>query len=128
MNLMLSVPTMAADEEPVSKILFTDVNIFDGEHEKLIRNANVLIEGNLIKQISTMTISGDGATVLDGQGRTLMPGLIDAHYHPMLAAIGQMATLTSQDGYINLVAAKNAEQLCYRGSHPYVRVLEIPSA
>jgi len=112
---MLSVPTMAADKEPVSKILFTNVNIFDGEHEELIGDANVLVEGNLITHISTMTISADGATVVDGKGRTLMPGLIDAHYHPMFAAIGQMAALTSQDGYINLVAAKNAERLLLQG-------------
>ena len=46
-----------------------------------IENANVLIEGNLIKTVSTSPIDAGGATVIDGGGRTLMPGLIDAHVH-----------------------------------------------
>jgi imidazolonepropionase-like amidohydrolase len=40
----------------------------------------VLIEGNLIKEIGK-NLSADGATVIDGGGRTLMPGLIEAHAH-----------------------------------------------
>jgi len=115
LGLMLAVPAMAADKAPVARTLFTHVNVFDGEHEKLIGNANVLIEGNLIKQVSTQKIAADGATVIDGKGRTLMPGLIDAHYHPMFAAIGQAAALTSMDGYLNLVAGKNAEPLLLQG-------------
>jgi imidazolonepropionase-like amidohydrolase len=108
--------SLAADKaEPVAKTLFTNVNVFDGKNEKLIKNANVLIEGNLIKQVSTKAIKAEGATVIDGKGRTLIPGLIDAHYHPMFAAIGQMDALTSMDGYLNLVAAKNAEQLLLQG-------------
>jgi len=115
MGLILAVPAMAADKVPAARTLFTHVNVFDGEHEKLIGNANVLIEGNLIKQVSTQEIAADGATVIDGKGRTLMPGLIDAHYHPMFAAIGQAAALTSIDGYLNLVAGKNAEPLLLQG-------------
>ena len=59
--------------------LFTNVNVFDGLNEKLIENANVLAEGNKIKTVSTRKIDASGATVIDGGGRTLMPGLIDAH-------------------------------------------------
>ena len=40
-------------------------------------DANVLVEGNLIKSISTDPIASDGAIVIDGGGRTLMPGLAD---------------------------------------------------
>jgi imidazolonepropionase-like amidohydrolase len=110
-----SAPAIAADKAPLARTLFTNVKVFDGKNEKLINNANVLVEGNLIKQVSTEAISAEGATVIDGKGRTLMPGLIDAHYHPMFAAIGQADALTSLDGYINLVAAKNAEQLLLQG-------------
>jgi imidazolonepropionase-like amidohydrolase len=57
------------------------VRIFDGKSETLT-SGNVLVEGNLIKQISSGPIrAGAGATVIDGSGRTLMPGLIDAHEH-----------------------------------------------
>ena len=61
--------------------LITNVNVFDGKSEKLIEKANVLILDNKIKTISTKTIAANGATVIDGGGRTLMPGLIDAHLH-----------------------------------------------
>ena len=59
--------------------------VFDGVNEKLIENANVLIEGNLIKTVSTDPIKAKGATVIDGGGRTLMPGLTDCHWHSMAA-------------------------------------------
>ena len=90
-------------------------HVFDGINEARIENANVLIEGNLIKTVSADPIQADGATVIDGGGRTLMPGLIDAHYHPMMAALPLADLLSSADGYINLVAAKNAEQLLLQG-------------
>lgn len=109
-------PMFAQEEEPKPKILFTNVNVFDGKNEKLIKNANVLVEGNLIKTVSTGTIEPKGATnVIDGGGRTLMPGLIDAHYHVMWATIPLAEVVIQPEGYINLVAAKNADQLLLQG-------------
>ena len=82
------LPTQAAAAEmagiPAERTLITNVHIFDGLHDKRIENANVLIEGNLIKTVSTKPITADGATVIEGGGRTLMPGLIDGHAHVML--------------------------------------------
>jgi len=78
--LTLNVALAADNTAPPPQTLFTNVMIFDGENE--IRMAgNVLVEGNLIKQISAETISAAGATVIDGQGGTLMPGMIEAHAH-----------------------------------------------
>ena len=66
-----------AKDEPLPQTLITNVQIFDGVSEKLTPG-NVLIEGNLIKQIGE-SISEPDATVIDGGGRTLMPGIIEAH-------------------------------------------------
>ncbi len=96
-------------------ILFTNVNVFDGKNEKLAQNANVLVEGNKIKTISTKPIQANGATVIDGGGRTLMPGLIDAHYHPVFAAMPMAELLTSDIAYINFVAGDNAKKLLLQG-------------
>ena len=53
---------------------------------------NVLIEGNKIAKISKTALTpAAGATVIDAKGRTLMPGLIDAHTHIMFATVPQMA-------------------------------------
>lgn len=71
----------AAQEDTPRQVLFTNVNIFDGVSESLIENGSVLVEGNLIKQVSAEAIEAPGAFTVDGEGRTLMPGLIDMHSH-----------------------------------------------
>jgi len=45
---------MVAQDATVTKsqVLFTNVNVFDGVSDKLMMKANVLIENNLIKQVS----------------------------------------------------------------------------
>lgn len=80
--IMLSMTALAQDEAP-AQTLFANVQIFDGVNEDRMAG-NVLVEGNLIKQISEDDISAPGATVVDGGGRTLMPGLIENHAHLML--------------------------------------------
>ncbi|MDH4006623.1 MAG: amidohydrolase family protein [Desulfuromonadales bacterium] len=59
--------------------LFKNVKVFNGSDDKLL-DADVLVEGNMIKQVGK-NLSAEGATVIDGDGRTLMPGLIEAHTH-----------------------------------------------
>jgi imidazolonepropionase-like amidohydrolase len=79
--MLLSATAVCAQENAPVQTLFTNVHVFDGMNEALIENANVLVEGNLIKEVSTEAIEAGDATVIDGGGRTLMPGLIDAHTH-----------------------------------------------
>ncbi len=75
----------AAEEEAPAQVLFNNVNVFNGTDDKLYQDLNVLVEGNLIKAISDTSIEAkSGATVIDGGGRTLMPGLIENHAHLML--------------------------------------------
>jgi len=100
--------------DTVDKILFTNVHVFDGVKARRIKNANVLIEGNLIKSISTDPIDADGAAVIDGAGRTLMPGLIDAHVH--LSAQVDYREITGLDEYyFALVQSDEARKMLMRG-------------
>ena len=69
----------AADAERPAVTVFTNVKVFNGSDDKLI-DADVLIEGNMIKQVGK-NLSADGATVIDGGGRTLMPGMVNMHEH-----------------------------------------------
>jgi imidazolonepropionase-like amidohydrolase len=76
------VSAAAQEEKPKPQILFTNVNVFDGKSDTLAEGMSVLVEGNLIKKVSEGDIEvGDDATVIDGGGRTLMPGLHDMHTH-----------------------------------------------
>ena len=69
-----------AQDEPVSQTFITNVRVFDGVSDQLT-SGDVLIEGNLIKRVGKGLKVGDEATVIDGGGRTLMPGLHDMHTH-----------------------------------------------
>ncbi|WNZ25045.1 amidohydrolase family protein [Leptolyngbya sp. NK1-12] len=82
--------------------LFENVRIFDGVSEQLSAPSNVLVVGNKIQTISTGSIPApDGdVTRINGEGRVLMPGLIDAHIHLF------METSTEED----LVAATAAPE------------------
>jgi imidazolonepropionase-like amidohydrolase len=71
----------AAETDAPRQVLFTNVNIFDGVGPALIENGSVLVEGNLIKTVSSTPIEAPDAYMVDGEGRTLMPGLIDMHSH-----------------------------------------------
>ena len=79
MALAFSSLVLAQDEVP-SQTLFTNVNVFDGFADELAMSTDVLIEGNHIIEVG-QNISAPGATVIDGGGRTLTPGLIDMHTH-----------------------------------------------
>ena len=69
-----------AQDEPVSQTFITNVRVFDGVSDQLT-SGDVLIEGNLIKRVGKGLKAGAGVTIIDGGGRTLMPGLHDMHTH-----------------------------------------------
>ena len=62
--------------------LFRNCRVFDGEGDTLRDGLEVLVEAGRIKEVADRPITPPaGARVIDGGGRTLMPGLIDAHIH-----------------------------------------------
>ncbi|WP_342067356.1 metal-dependent hydrolase family protein [Achromobacter kerstersii] len=96
-------------------ILIENVRIFNGESPELSAPSSVLVRGNTIAQISRDKITADGARVIDGGGRTLMPGLIDAHWHSMFVGVPVMVAVTQDAGYLNLVAGVEARKTLMRG-------------
>ncbi len=74
-------------DKPVATTVFQNVRIFDGKAGQLSAPSHVLVRGNKIERISAEPIPTDrraDTVLIDGGGRTLMPGLIDMHWHTML--------------------------------------------
>ncbi len=78
---IVSIPIFAQDEAP-QQTLITNVMVWDGISDSTRMDVDVLVEGNKIKQVAK-SIKANDATVIDGKGGTLIPGLIDSHQHVM---------------------------------------------
>jgi imidazolonepropionase-like amidohydrolase len=98
-------------------VLINNVKIFNGKENKTM-TGHVLITDDAITKISATPIPTNKSamtTIIDGKGKFLMPGLIDAHVHTMFESIQMGVGLSSDIGYVNIVAAKAAEQQLLRG-------------
>ena len=103
--------SVAIAQDDPARTLFTNVHVFDGVSAERIENANVLVEGNLIKSVSTDPIDAAGATVIDGGGRTLMPGMIDLHWHTALSNISVAEFMNADMGDITIAGLLGNEQV-----------------
>ncbi|WP_426164841.1 amidohydrolase family protein [Sandarakinorhabdus sp. DWP1-3-1] len=110
--LVAGAPAVA--QTPPAETLFRNVRVFDGTGAPLSPPTDVLVRGNVIASIGAAT-AAPGATVIDGGGRTLMPGLIDAHTHIMFSTLPQAALLTADIGFVSIAAAKAAQDMLMRG-------------
>jgi imidazolonepropionase-like amidohydrolase len=109
-------PSVAVNAGPVT--VFSNVRIFDGKSDKLSAPSYVLVRGNTIEKISAQPIPTDrraDTTLIDGGGRTLMPGLIDNHWHTMLVRPTVAQLLNGDIGHLNLVAGAEANDTLMRG-------------
>jgi imidazolonepropionase-like amidohydrolase len=100
-----------------SVTLFQNVRVFDGKNAALSGPSHVLIRGNKIETISAQPIPVDrraDTRIIEGGGRTLTPGLIDVHWHAMLARATPEQAL-GDVGFNNLVAGDEATATLMRG-------------
>ncbi|WP_052307638.1 amidohydrolase family protein [Belliella baltica] len=96
-------------------ILISNVNIFDGKSKNLLLAKNVFIEGNRISKISSDPIEvGETVILIDGNGKTLIPGLIDVHVHMVFGSLSipQMASPDlSEETIFNNVSLQSKNML-----------------
>jgi imidazolonepropionase-like amidohydrolase len=71
----------------MTQILFRNFDLLDPDHDEVRGGYELLVEGGLIKEVSSKPIRADNATVVDCGRRTLMPGLIDSHVHVCLSEV-----------------------------------------
>jgi len=108
----------AAQESAPKLTLINNVAIFDGQTETLLKNRHVLVKGNRIETVSDeplAVIQTDNVTMIDGGGRVLMPGMIDAHWHALFATMSMPKLLQSELSYLTIVAARANRDALMRG-------------
>lgn len=120
--LLLSLASAAlaslAQATEATVVLFENVRVFDGRADRLSPPSNVLVRGNVIERVSTAPIPTDRSArtrIVRGEGRTLMPGLIDAHWHAMSAAVPLSVAFRADPGYLTLLAGREASATLLRG-------------
>jgi imidazolonepropionase-like amidohydrolase len=117
---MLDLPRAAraqgATNPTPPPIVFTNFLLFDGKSNALRRGLALIVEGERIKAVATGDPAGpEGSRTIDCGGRVVMPGLIDAHWHCIFAAL-PISTLFAADlGYVFLAASAEAERTLMRG-------------
>lgn len=98
-------------------VLFRDVRVFDGRSDTLTPPMDVLIRENLIAAIGPSLKVDGQAVVIDGSGRTLMPGLIDVHVHMTFSALSMLQLLAPDlsPTVAEKISAEGAEAMLMRG-------------
>jgi imidazolonepropionase-like amidohydrolase len=111
----IAQPPSKVNAKQPSAILFKNVKVFDGKSDKVTESTLVLVVGNKIEKIGGNIAAPEKAIVIDARGRTLMPGLIDAHWHTMFVRPTPAEAVTWDIGYANLVAGAEATDTLLRG-------------
>ena len=90
----------------MSPILITNARIFDGDSADCPDGMHVLIEQGQIREVCSRPIKAVNASVIDIGGRTLMPGLIDAHVHAYGCDVNVQKIELAGDAYRAAYAAR----------------------
>jgi imidazolonepropionase-like amidohydrolase len=114
---LLAAP-LSAQDSGQSEIVFTDVRVFDGTSDRLSGPTKVLVRGNVIAAIGEdANPAAADAVVIEGRGRTLMPGLIDNHVHMMFNSLSpaQMSDPAMGLEQVMRLSAGQAQAMLLRG-------------
>jgi imidazolonepropionase-like amidohydrolase len=117
MNAAAGLALAQAADAP-AQIIITNVNVWDGTSDTVAQGVDVLVEGNKIKNVAK-GIKASGATVIDGQGGTVTPGLIDMHQHLILN--GGTAAGNNWDAYVQGAHASRAAEYLLRSGFTTIR-------
>ena len=78
--LLMAAATVLGSYQRSASFAVRDVRVFDGE--RTIQRTNVLVRDGRIQTVAADSTALAGASsITDGEGRTLLPGLIDSHVH-----------------------------------------------
>jgi imidazolonepropionase-like amidohydrolase len=107
-----AMPQTAAELD--TDILIRNVSVWDGNSDNADPGQNVLIHDNLIKSIGPRVAPGPGTFVIDGGGRVLIPGIIEAHTH-ISSPISEAGMRSADPTYIAARSMEIARGILMRG-------------
>ncbi|WP_274473910.1 metal-dependent hydrolase family protein [Mangrovimonas aestuarii] len=112
--ILMAVGLTSYGQDKASVTLIKNAKIFDGVNEKLI-DGDVLIENNLIKQVGGSIKAPKGATVINAEGKTVIPGLIDVHWHMALAELPMSFVLSGDAFEVGIISTLASPKTLMRG-------------
>ncbi|WP_367210612.1 amidohydrolase family protein [Sphingobacterium sp. R2] len=119
LTLFLCIVFLQAIQGQEKPVLIENVKLIDFTSQMLTSPRYVLIEGSTIQHISASPIKAKDKDVIriDGKGKTLMPGLIDAHVHLVFGALTmpQMMTNDLSEEFLFNTVGSSAQQMLMRG-------------
>ncbi|MGE8657932.1 MAG: amidohydrolase family protein [Achromobacter sp.] len=93
-----------------------NARIFDGISSTLTDGMRVVVDGRFIKAVEPQALAlPEGCEVIDAKGAVLMPGLIDAHWHSILARPSMLTAMTADFNYVYTLAVAEADATLMRG-------------
>ncbi len=99
----------------MTAIIFANCALLDDAGDERREDRHVLVEGGRIREVSDRPIASAAAETIDLAGRTLLPGLIDAHVH-VVAVDQALARLGERPAsLVTLQAARVLEGILQRG-------------
>jgi len=99
----------------MTAIIFANCAVLDGTRKERREDHHVLVEGDRIREVSDAPIKSGSARTIDLKGRTLMPGLIDAHVHVLAVDLPLDRLSDRPVTLLTLQAAKVLEGMLQRG-------------
>ncbi|GFG63289.1 hydrolase [Mycobacterium kubicae] len=97
-----------------SELRISNVNVFDSLEGRITGPMDVTVRDGRIASVAPATAEF-AAPNIDGTGKTLLPGLIDAHWHAMFTTIPAAVAQLSDIGYVFARAMVSAHETLLRG-------------
>ena len=114
--LTVFLKSPALYSESIATYALVSDAVIDGVSEKVLKNKAVLVSKNTITAIIPVRKVPISAIKIDLSGTTLMPGMINAHEHPMIFKHDyQNAHLEASSAYKALLGLSNLQNLLLAG-------------
>jgi imidazolonepropionase-like amidohydrolase len=108
-------PRRASAQGASRPVVLTNFRLFNGVDPVLTDGVDLVIDGDRIVDLPPRGQGPAEATIIDCRGMTVIPGLIDCHWHATLAGVSQITALTADIAYVHLRAAQEAGETLRRG-------------